>query len=143
MLLAGLNQDRLEEGPRDGVLEQAPAVLGEAGMVEGELAHIEAQEPLEEQVVLQPLAELALAANRVERHQQAALEQVLGRDRGPAILGVHGASKVGARRSRARSTMGRTRRMGCSAGTSSSGVTALSIESWRTVEPRMQEASRT
>ena len=48
------------------------------------------QEPFEEQVVTQALAELALAADRVEGHQQARLEQVLGRDRGPAPLRVHG-----------------------------------------------------
>jgi hypothetical protein len=38
---------------------------------------------------LESLTELALAANRVEGHQQTSLEQVLGRDRGPTLLGVH------------------------------------------------------
>ena len=78
-----------EEGAGDVVLEQAVAVLGEAGGVERLVADVEVEEPLEEQVVAQPLAELALAADRVERDQQARLEQVLGRDRRPAALGVH------------------------------------------------------
>jgi hypothetical protein len=90
VLLASLPQHGLEEGPGDVVVEQPAPVLGEAGVVEGVLAHIEAQEPLEEEVVLEPLAELTLAPNRVERHQQAALEQVLGRNRRPALGCIHG-----------------------------------------------------
>jgi hypothetical protein len=90
VLLASLEQDGLEEGWGDGVVEQAATVLGEAGVVAGGFTHVAAQEALEEQVVLQPFAELALAANRVEGHQQAAFEQVLGWNRGPALEGVHG-----------------------------------------------------
>ena len=57
--------------------------------VEAAVADVEVEEPLEQQVVLQPLAELALAAHREQRDQQARLQQVLGRDRGTAALGVH------------------------------------------------------
>ena len=71
-----------EEGARDVVGEQALAVLREAGGVERLVADVEVEEPLEEQVVAQPLAELALAADRIERDQQARLEQVLGRELG-------------------------------------------------------------
>jgi hypothetical protein len=90
LLLASELEHRLEEPPADLMLEQARPVLGETALVEGGVFHIQVQEPLEEQVVLQPLAELALAANRVEGHQQAGLEQMLGRDGGPTGFGVHG-----------------------------------------------------
>jgi hypothetical protein len=50
--------------------------------------------PFEEQVVLEPLAELALGADRVERHQQAGLDQMLGRDRVPSPLGVEAAQPM-------------------------------------------------
>jgi hypothetical protein len=111
-------------------------------VVEGVLAHVQAQEPFEEDVVLEPLAELTLAPNRVDRHQQAALEQMLGWIEGrPAA--TYMASKVGAKLFRAWSTIGRTRRIGCRSWISSSDVTALSRDSWRTVEPRVLEASKT
>jgi hypothetical protein len=71
------------------VLKKPGLVLGEARGVEGRVHDIEVQEPLEQQVVLQPLAELALAADRVERDQQARLEQVLGRNRRTPHVGIH------------------------------------------------------
>jgi hypothetical protein len=70
--------------------EQPVLVLGEAGGVERWRLHVHVQEPFEEQVVLELLAELPLAANRVQGDQQATLEQVLGRDAGPAVGRVHG-----------------------------------------------------
>ena len=48
------------ELPRHVVLEQTRAVLAEARGVEGRVGDVEVEEPLEQQVVLQPLAELAL-----------------------------------------------------------------------------------
>ena len=77
------------EAPHHVVGEQALAVLREAGGVERLVADVEVEEPLEEQVVAQPLAELALAADRVERDQQARLEQVLRRDGGASAVGLH------------------------------------------------------
>ena len=78
-----------EEGARHIVREQPLAVLRERGGIERLIADVEVEEPLEEQVVAQPLTELALTANRVQRNQQARLEQMFRRDRGAAALGVH------------------------------------------------------
>ena len=44
--------------------------MGEARRVEGGIGDVEPQEPLEEQVVLESLAELAFRTDRVERHQE-------------------------------------------------------------------------
>jgi len=85
----GFRQHGQEEELGDLVLEEAVAVLGEGGGVKGDVLQVHPQKPLEEQVVLQLLAELALGANRIERHQHARLQELLGRDRGPADLGVH------------------------------------------------------
>jgi hypothetical protein len=71
------------------VFEEPSPVLGEAGGIEGRVLQVEVHEPLEEEVVLQAFAELALAADRVERHQERRLEEVLGRDGGPADDGIH------------------------------------------------------
>src|SRR5438309_1629617 len=84
-----LGEQGLEEESADVVLQESVAVLGEGALVESGVLDVEVQEPLEEEIVLEPLAELALAANRIEGHQEAGLEQVLGRDRGPALLGIH------------------------------------------------------
>ncbi len=64
VLLAGEVEHGLEELAADVVLEQPLAVLGEGALVEGRVLDTHVQEPLEEQVVLESLAELALAANR-------------------------------------------------------------------------------
>ena len=82
-----------EEGARYVVGEQALTVLREAGGVERLVCDVEVEEPFEEQVVAQPLAELTLTADRVERDQQARLEQVLGRDRGAPAAAVHRADE--------------------------------------------------
>src|SRR2546423_14794539 len=79
----------LEEVPRDLVLQEPPSVLAEGGGVEGRIPQVEIQEPLEQEVVLQPLAELTFASNRVQRDQQAALEQPLRRNRGSTSVGIH------------------------------------------------------
>ena len=70
-------------------LQQTLAVLGESGGVEGLVLDVQVEEPLEEQVVAQLLAELALAAYGEEGDEQAPLEQVLGRDRGTPALRVY------------------------------------------------------
>jgi hypothetical protein len=78
-----------EEGARHVVREQALAVLREARGVEAPVGDIEVEEPFEEEVVAEALTELAFGADRVQRDQQARLEQMLGRDRRPAALRVH------------------------------------------------------
>ena len=78
-----------EEGTRHLRLQQTLAVLGEGRGVEGLVLDVQVEEPLEEQVVAQLLAELALAAHREERDQETPLEQVLRWDRGASALRVH------------------------------------------------------
>jgi len=58
-----------EERARDAVREQPLAVLREGGGVEAAVADVQVQEPLEQQVVTHPLAELPLRADGLEREQ--------------------------------------------------------------------------
>jgi hypothetical protein len=85
-----LSPHRLEEAMRDLVIEEPLPVLAEGGGIERRVADVHVQEPLEEHVVLESFAELALAAHRVERDQQRRLEQPLGSDARPAHTRVHG-----------------------------------------------------
>ena len=84
-----LRHDLGEEGVRHAVLQQPLPVLGEGRRVEAAVAHVEVEEPLEEEVVLESLTELAFTAHREEGDQQAPLEQMLGWDRGASARGVH------------------------------------------------------
>jgi len=63
--------------------------LEKAELVEHGVEDVEADEPLEEQVVLEPLAELAFAPHRVEGLEQHRFQQMLWRDRRTADVGVH------------------------------------------------------
>jgi hypothetical protein len=132
----GLRDHRGEEPVGHLVLENSVAVLGEAGGVEGHLLDVHVEEPLEEQVVLEALAELALAPHRVEGDQQAALEQALRRDAVPPAF-AYMASNVGDSSARMGSTIVLIRRIGWSAGMRSSGVVDVSIEICRNALPRM------
>ena len=85
----GLADDRGEEPIRDLGFQQPVAVLGERRRVERLGVDRQVQEPLEQQVVVQPLAERPLAAHRVQRHQHRRLEQLLGRDARPTDPRVH------------------------------------------------------
>src|SRR5690349_11240028 len=69
--------DTLEEQPRDVGLEQTVTIFREAGGIEALLVEIHAEEEPEQEVVVEALAELSLAANRVEGHQQRTLEEPL------------------------------------------------------------------
>ena len=60
--------------PGDVVVEQPPAVLGEAGGVERWLVHVHVEKPLEQQVVAELLAEHPFAADRVQGHQHGCLQ---------------------------------------------------------------------
>ena len=51
-------------------------------VVEAGLVHLQVQEPAEHQIIIEPLTEHALAAHRVQRHQQRGLERPPGRNRG-------------------------------------------------------------
>ena len=90
----GLADHRGEELVRDLVLQQALAVLGERGRVERRLVDAHVQEPLEQQVVVEPFAERPLGADRVHRHQHRRLQQRLRRHAAPATGRVHGVEHV-------------------------------------------------
>src|SRR4030066_1920454 len=89
MPAAGFRHHGCQKLPGYLVLKKPFFVLGEARGVKGRIHDIEVQEPLEQQVVLEPLAELALTADRVERNQKTRLEQMLGRYRWTSQLSIH------------------------------------------------------
>jgi len=78
-----------EELVRDLMLQQAFAVLRERGRVEPRLIDPHVQEPLEQQVVVEPFAERSLRADRVHRHQHRRLQQHLRRHARPTGGRVH------------------------------------------------------
>ena len=84
----GLAQHRLEELRGDLALQEPVAVLGEHRHVPDRRVHRQADEPAEQQVVVQLLHELALRAHRIESLQQQRPQQLLGRDRRPAVVGI-------------------------------------------------------
>ncbi len=79
-----------EEPVGDLVVQEPLAVLGEGRRIERGGVDGQVQEPLEQQVVVQPLAERPLAAQRVQRHQHRGLQQLLGRHTRPADPRIHG-----------------------------------------------------
>ena len=87
-LLLGLRADRLEEGLGDVPGEEPIPVLGEHGRVPDRLVQVEADEPTEQEIVVELLHELPLAPDAVERLEQQGAEELLRRDRGPAGVGV-------------------------------------------------------
>lgn len=90
LLPSTLSSERYaKELASDVVREKALAVLREDRRNEALLDHVHVHEPAEEQVVVELLAELTLASDRVESHQQRRLEQSLGRDGRSPDLGIH------------------------------------------------------
>src|SRR6267143_2054351 len=71
------------------VLHQPLPIFRERFLHEALLVQIHVEEPAEQQVVVELLAEERLAPHRVERHQQRRLEQPLRRNRGPTDRAVH------------------------------------------------------
>jgi hypothetical protein len=63
-----------EEEPRHVGLEHALLVLREARRVEALVVEVHVEEEAKQQVVVEPLAELPLAAHREQRDQQAGLQ---------------------------------------------------------------------
>ena len=68
--------------------QQPVAVLREGRVIPYRIVDTEPDEPAEQQIKLQPLHQLALRANRVERLQQHRPQQHLGRNRRPTHAGV-------------------------------------------------------
>src|SRR5512133_3844410 len=89
-----------EELRRHFMFEQSLPVPREGRVVEALLDAIHVEEPAEQQVVVELLAEEPLAAHAVERHQQRRLQEPLGRDRGPADFAVHRVERRRERRQR-------------------------------------------
>jgi hypothetical protein len=81
--------DLSKEQVRHLVLQQPRLVLGERGVVEDRLVGVKVQEPAEQQIILEALAELPLRTDRVERHQHLCQKQPLWRDRRPSALCIH------------------------------------------------------
>lgn len=86
---AALRDDHAKELASHIVREKTLAILREDRRHEAPFDHVHVQEPAEEKVVVELLAELTLAADCVERHQERRLEQPLGPDRGPPDLRIH------------------------------------------------------
>ena len=79
--------ERQKSGQKPGgdvAFEQPVAVLGEGGRVPDRIVDAEPDKPAEQEIVIQPLHQQALGADRVERLQEHRPQQPLRRDRGPA-----------------------------------------------------------
>ncbi len=88
IVLTRLDQHRIQQPLADRAGNQPFAVLGEYRHVPDRVVHLKAYEPAKEQVVLQLLHQLPLAANRVQHHQQSCPKQPLRRNRWTANLGI-------------------------------------------------------
>jgi hypothetical protein len=86
---AGLRHHAGEKLARHVVLQQPRPVAREGRVVEARLGHIHIEEPAEQQVVVELLAEHPFAAHGVERHQQRGLQQPLGWERRSPDQAVH------------------------------------------------------
>ncbi len=84
----GLSQHRAEKLGCDLAVQQPVAVLRKGRVIPHRIVHTEPDEPAEQQIELQPLHQLTLRANRVERLQQHRPQQHLGRDRRPTQPGI-------------------------------------------------------
>jgi hypothetical protein len=73
-----------EELRRDLAAQQPVAVLGEYGDIPNRIVDAEANEPAEQQIVIELLHQLPLGTHRIERLQQQRPQQLLRRDRRPA-----------------------------------------------------------
>ena len=105
-------------------------------MVEARLGRIHIEEPAEQQVVVELLAEHPFAAHRISAISSEALQQSLGRDRRPPDRAVHLIEQRRKLRSAA-SASSLTRRSGCSFGTRSPGSIIINIARCRRSSPRI------
>src|SRR6516165_1894519 len=86
--LASELHDRIEEALRQVLVHQSLAQAREVRLVEPRVLQTHVQEPAEQNVVVEHLAEQPVRAHRVQCDQQLPLQQPLRRNRGPASLGV-------------------------------------------------------
>ena len=82
--LARFAHHRVEEAPCHLTLEQAFAQAREVRLIESALLQTHVQEPAEQNVVIEHLAEQPIRTHRVQRDQQTRLEQPFWRNRRPA-----------------------------------------------------------
>ena len=80
----GCAKHRAQELGGDVALQKALAVLRKRRVIPRRIVNADADEPAKQQVELQPLHQLPLRADRIERLQQHRPQQLLRRDRGPA-----------------------------------------------------------
>ena len=106
--------------------------------VEARLDHVHVEEPAEQQVVVELLAEQPLASHGVQRHQQRRLQQPLGRDRRPPHAAVHRVEHRRQSSASASSASFLIARSGCSAGTRASGDSRHSIDDCFVFVPRIR-----
>ena len=83
-----LRQDCVQEPTGDSAFQQPVPVLREGRMIPGRVVDPEPDEPAEQQIELQPLHQLPLGPDRIERLQQHGPQQLLGRDRRAACAGI-------------------------------------------------------
>ena len=87
-LHAGQGQHRRHERRRDVAFQQPVAIFAEHRGHPDRIVHRKSDEPPEQEVVVELLHQLPLRADGVEGLQQQRAQQLLGRDRGAAVLGV-------------------------------------------------------
>jgi len=86
--LLGLGQHRAQEGLGNVALQQPLAVLGKHRHVPHRLIQLQAHEPPVEHVIVELLHQLPLTADGIQRLEQQGPQQLLGRNRRPAALGI-------------------------------------------------------
>jgi hypothetical protein len=82
--LARLTHHRIEEAAGQSAFHQPFAQAREIRLIQPALLQVHVQEPAEQNVVIEHLAEQPIRAHRVQRNQQTGLEQPLRRNRRPA-----------------------------------------------------------
>jgi hypothetical protein len=84
-----LPQDRREKLRRDIPVEQPVAIFGKRRVIPHRRIHAHADEPAEQQVVIQLLDQQPLTSHAVQELQQQGAQQLLRRDRRAADLRIH------------------------------------------------------
>ena len=84
----GVGLDRIKEGGRDIPRQQPVTILGKRRGMPDRVVHIQADEPAEQQVVVELFHQQPFAPDRVQHLQQQGPQQLLRRDRRTSRLGV-------------------------------------------------------
>ena len=141
LLDVGLRQDRRQELGGDLAFEQTVPVLREHRVIPDRIVDAEPDEPAEQQIELQPLHQLALRADRVERLQQRGSQQLLRRDRGAGPAARTSPQSPRSGPTARHSTISRIARSGWSFGTRVSRSTYENSDPERSSVPRIPNPS--